>query len=110
MLAFVEIGRSTLISAELRPLSKLDSEVRHFGVFGVGFEEISLAGKLAVNAIIMLNMTITLTMDCWNNGLKNRRMRHNTIPFLGVWLLLWGLDFLLTDTMQGLFFVELSFD
>ena len=84
----------------------LDSEVRHFGAFGAGFEEISLAGKLDVNAVMMLSITNILTMECRNNGLRMRGMMHDIDPFLGVLLLLWGLNFSREGTVQGFCFVE----
>ena len=82
----------------------LDSEVRNFGAFGAGFEEISLVDKLDVNAVMMLNMTNTLTMEYRSNGLKMRGMMHDTDPFLGVLLLLWGINFSREGTVQGLLF------
>ena len=87
MLVFVEIGRSTLISAEFSPLWMLDSEVRHFGAFG-GFKGALLVGKLTVKTVIMHNMTAILTVECQNNGLRIRDMIHDAVLFLEVRVLL----------------------
>ena len=76
------------MSTEPRPLSRSDSDVRHFGAFGTGFKEDLLAGRLAVNAVIMHNMTTTLVMECQNNGLKIQDIIHDAVPFLRVWFLL----------------------
>ena len=84
----MEIGRSTFVSAEFIPLSMLDSEVRHFGAFGAGFKGALLVGKLAVNTVIMHNMTAILTIGCQNNGLRSRDMMHEAVLFLGVRILL----------------------
>ena len=88
LLAFVKIGKSTLISAEFRPLSKLDSEVRHFGAFWAGFKGALLVGKLTVKTVIMHNMTAILTVECRNNGLRIRDMIHDAVLFLEVRVLL----------------------
>ena len=66
----------------------LDSEVRHLGAFGAGFEGALLVGKLAVNTVIMHNMTAILTMECRNNGLRSQDMIHEAVLFLGVRVLL----------------------
>ena len=78
----------------------------HVRAFGEGFKEISLAGKLDVNAVMMLNMTNILTMEYRSIGLKMRGMMHDTGPFLRVGLLLWGFDFSQKGIVQGLCFVE----
>lgn len=88
MLAFDGRGRSTLISTGSGPLLRLDSDVRRFGAFGTGFKEDLLAGRLAVNAVIMHNMTTTLVMECQNNGLKIWDIIHDAVLFLGVRFLL----------------------
>ena len=87
-LAFDGRGMSTLILTGSGPLSRLDSDVRHFGAFGTGFKEDLLVCRLAVNAVIMHNMTAILTMECWNNGLRSRDMIHEAVLFLGVRILL----------------------
>ena len=76
------------MTAEFIPLSVLDSEVRHFGAFGAGFKGALLVGKLAVNTVIMHNMTAILTIECRNNGLRSRYMIHDAVLFLEVRVLL----------------------
>ena len=66
----------------------LDSEVRHFGAFGAGFKGALLVGKLAVNTVMMHNMTAIFTMECRNKGLRSRDMIHEAVLFLGVRVLL----------------------